>query len=254
MSSPSSKSDERSDFDSSSRRSATPEFTYTKDPRGLTRILVRLIWLQIFAIALTISSDVDVLLLISSGPFELEEAHASEAWQMWTSAGYLITSLAATIVLLMWVYRANLNCRGFGAEDLRFTPGWAAACFVIPIVSLWMPYDALREIWKASDNPRYWNRLANPRLVFVWWIISLVVKLIGSAGFQMQQLPVSFENYRATTIVSLVGAFAQIVYSIATLSVVTRIAAMQEELTAETSDDDEDPMNANRTESFDRVV
>ena len=66
-------------------------------------------------------------------------------------------ALGTPILVLMWIYRANYNARQLGAADMRFTPGWAVGWYFVPIGWFWMPYLAMREIWRASVNPSDWG-------------------------------------------------------------------------------------------------
>ena len=39
-----------------------------------------------------------------------------------------------------------------GANNLKYTPKWAVGCFFVPFLNLVMPYQVVREIWKASNG------------------------------------------------------------------------------------------------------
>jgi hypothetical protein len=61
--------------------------------------------------------------------------------------------IATVVIWMVWIHRANSNCRALGAQGMRFTPGWAVGYHFIPFVNLVMPYNAMAEIWRASANP-----------------------------------------------------------------------------------------------------
>ncbi len=61
--------------------------------------------------------------------------------------------IATIILFAMWIYRANFNARQLGAKNMKFTPGWSVGYYFIPFLNLWRPYQAMKEIWKASKNP-----------------------------------------------------------------------------------------------------
>src|SRR6202034_462977 len=65
------------------------------------------------------------------------------------------------VLYCRWLYGAyDLNPR-LGGSPLRFTPSYAVASFFIPILVLWQPFQALRDLYVASDPrplpdpPRY---------------------------------------------------------------------------------------------------
>ena len=72
---------------------------------------------------------------------------------MYTTISSLVQGLVgivATVFTCLWIYRAALNCRLFGARKMSFPPGWAVGWFFIPIANLIMPLLSTQEIWRAS--------------------------------------------------------------------------------------------------------
>jgi len=85
-------------------------------------------------------------------------------------------SIGTIVVFLVWMHQAAKNVRAFGQQGLEFTPGWAVGWWFVPIASLWMPYRAMKEIWKASDpetvgdgSGAAWMARAVPSLLPLWW-------------------------------------------------------------------------------------
>ena len=63
-----------------------------------------------------------------------------------------------------------------GSPGLRFTPGWAVGWYFVPIANLWKPYQAMKEIWRASKNPGNWQAETTSGFLgwwWFWWIISV---------------------------------------------------------------------------------
>ena len=87
--------------------------------------------------------------------------------------GIAIT-LAAAILVLTWIHRANHNARQLGAAGMRYTPGGAVGWYFVPVAWFWKPYQAMKEIWRASANPSDWaGRPVSPVLLW-WWILWIV--------------------------------------------------------------------------------
>ena len=80
--------------------------------------------------------------------------------------------IVTAITFLKWIYRAYKNIQGFGAEGLRFSPGWAMGYYFIPILSLIRPVQVMSEIWRASDDPRNWRQRPGS------WLIASLVDLV----------------------------------------------------------------------------
>jgi lysylphosphatidylglycerol synthetase-like protein (DUF2156 family) len=85
-------------------------------------------------------------------------------------------SLFAMIISLVWMHQAAKNVRAFNLWGLRFTPGWVVGWWFIPFASLWMPFQAMKEVWKASDpdnigaEPSSWaGPGGRPASGSAWW-------------------------------------------------------------------------------------
>jgi hypothetical protein len=59
--------------------------------------------------------------------------------------------ITAAILYCRWLYRAYEDNARLGGSPLRFTPSYAVGTFFIPIVNLWQPYQAIRDLYVASD-------------------------------------------------------------------------------------------------------
>jgi heme/copper-type cytochrome/quinol oxidase subunit 2 len=58
----------------------------------------------------------------------------------------IVIFIATVVVFLMWLYRAHENLTAFGVpkHQLEYSSGWAVGSFFVPIVSLIIPYRAVR--------------------------------------------------------------------------------------------------------------
>lgn len=97
--------------------------------------------------------------------------------------------LFASVLFLVWTHNAALNVRAFGQGGFEFTPGWCVGWWFIPIASLWKPYQALKEIWRASDpeavgteSRQTWQLRETPALFPLWWASYLGSGFIGAIG------------------------------------------------------------------------
>jgi hypothetical protein len=92
----------------------------------------------------------------------------------------LILLLAAGVLFCFFMPRANRNASSFGSF-MNISPGWAAGWFFIPFANLWMPYQAMREIWQGSDPDRAFPRRPRPvsGLIKWWWGMYLAHNIGG---------------------------------------------------------------------------
>lgn len=76
----------------------------------------------------------------------------------------------AGFAFLRWTWLASWNASALSDSPLRYSPGWAVGWYFIPILCFWKPFQAVTEIFKASqpDSPQ---EPEVPAVVQVWWMI-----------------------------------------------------------------------------------
>lgn len=104
-------------------------YQFTKDPATLTLCLQVMLCASLAATTYSLLCDFLQLDLTMTDNPTLEIAEANDSRQALAGLGVLGTFVATAITFVMWVYRANVNCRGFGASGMEFTPGWAAGWY-----------------------------------------------------------------------------------------------------------------------------
>ena len=82
----------------------------------------------------------------------------------------VLSYVAAAIAIPMWCHRVYRNLPALGAQSLRFSPGWAAGAWFVPVLWMWRPYEVLREVWQHS-RPREesWTLL---KIYWAAWLIA----------------------------------------------------------------------------------
>ncbi len=142
-----------------------------------------LLWVSIVCTAVSLWSgllEVELLQQIRSGvPVSEAEANISDAREGAIGAISTILILGTRILFLRWTYLTNQNAWALGAVGMENSPGWAVGWYFVPIATLWKPYQALRETFKAS-HPDYtddWALAPRPRILPVWWSILIVSSL-----------------------------------------------------------------------------
>jgi hypothetical protein len=111
-------------------------------------------------------------------------------------------SIATWVLFLVWTNLAAKNVRAFGQQGLEYTPGWCVGWWFIPIASLWKPFTAMREIWKASDPEtvganasRSWMSSVVPATLPAWWGVYI---LNGFVAMGITIASLDFSGSKAT--------------------------------------------------------
>lgn len=105
----------------------------------------------------------------------------------WQLAAQSLSYGIAGIAVLTWIYRAGKRAHASGARHLTASPAMGVVWYFVPIANLFMPYMALRDIWKASIDPTDWEAVATPALVKLWWATWISGNIIGLSVLRIGQ-------------------------------------------------------------------
>lgn len=96
----------------------------------------------------------------------------------------LLFLIGTAVAWCIWQHRAHSNLLSLGSQGLRFTPGWAVGYWFIPFINLVRPYEAMRELWQASDPGATlgWRSGQVTPVIGWWWGAFVLSGLVGRVG------------------------------------------------------------------------
>jgi hypothetical protein len=147
---------------------------------ALTRVLVALLLTAMAVSGLAVVSSGIQLDVLAGAPSILDARSGLYRENSIGALGLVLT--AATLpVFGVWILRAHRNLPGLGARGLDASPGWALGWFFVPFANLWMPYRAMRTLWRASHDAARWQLQAVPWWVTLWWVAWLARQVLGTS-------------------------------------------------------------------------
>ncbi len=163
------------------------------------------------------------------------EEIADEAWSANASRQQLIGMvqfalfLLTAIIFLMWIYRANVNARALGARDMTFKPGWSVGWFFVPILSLYKPFYAVQEIWKASiPGSQAWQSRRAGGVVGAWWTFWILTFAAGRVSGTLSSQAEQINEFLVASWATLAADGVSIPAALLALLVVRGIHGLQE--------------------------
>jgi hypothetical protein len=168
-----------------------------KDPRPMTLAVTVVLGIDIVYAVLGIA-------IIASGLHVNHSAPAAERFAtgliLLLFALLWLVFLAGNIVTVFWILRVSKNAHVLRRRPLANSPIFAALWwYIIPVMSLFKPWESLVEIWDASAADR--ERARNRRyIVGLWWGLLLMA---GAAGYIA-----AFSGIRLISIISFVLSLA----------------------------------------------
>lgn len=139
----------------------------------------------------------------------------------------MVLFIATAVVMFKWIYRSNHNARQLGAQGMRFTPGWAVGWFFVPVLQLWKPFQVVKEVFQASQNPADPKAVGTGRLLPFWWGVLVLDKFVGGAAHYWLDVPRTWETTQFNDLV--LGGFqvTEVVFAATTLVLVSRVYRAQ---------------------------
>lgn len=101
-----------------------------------------------------------------------------------------LTTLAAAVVVIIWMFRLAANLRALGRHT-TWGPGWAIGGWFLPPMLYIIPLLMFGELWKASSPQTAWRDERMSPLVPTWFALYSVVPLVVSSvqgGFGISDL------------------------------------------------------------------
>jgi hypothetical protein len=163
----------------------------------------------------------------TSQELAVADGEASDRRQGFIGILYMAVFIVSGFLILRWIYRVNYNARQLGAENMEFTPGWSIGYYFIPILTLWKPYQAMNEIWKASKSPLDWSTQSTSILLPIWWTIWLISSALGQAIFRLSMRAEELPELINLNLITQTSNFLDIPLALVLLVIVNNIYKMQ---------------------------
>lgn len=112
----------------------------------------------------------------------------------------------AGLIYFFWIYRAASNVRAINPQSTKMSPGWMIGWTFVPIWQAWKPYQALKQLYRATMNPHDPASVTETPGFRLWWgafYLAILFFLLGA----IMVLPgnFSFPNAIAGTILRAIG-------------------------------------------------
>lgn len=201
--------------------------TFRFDNRLISNILCVLLGLDVILCPLQIVSGLMQLSMISS-EFDQAAALSNDIREGILGLAAIGLYVVTVIFFSIWIVRAHHNVRGFGANGMTISPGWAVGYFFIPFINLVRPYIAMSELWRASKRPNRWSSLKSG-IVPYWWGLWIVSNILGNIVGRMHLRANDLQSLSQATEVDILHSSIETVLAIVALCMVWRIQKMQED-------------------------
>ncbi len=196
------------------------------EQRAKTAIL--LIWIALaFEVISLISAYFQYDLLDSAAngaEITQETASANDTREQIIGILSLIVSLVSGITFIQWFRRAYFNLH-LKVEHLAHSEGWAAGCWFVPILSLYRPYQIMKELYSETKDLLVKKDLSfketfSQASLGIWWTLWISNNIIGQFIFRYSMRAETIHELTVSTIASMIGNIIGIPLAIITIKVI----------------------------------
>ncbi|MFF2141575.1 DUF4328 domain-containing protein [Kitasatospora sp. NPDC058190] len=137
----------------------------------------------------------------------------------------LAVMVAAGLVFMVWLWRARINAeRLAGRGSQRRARAWVVAGWTVPVANLWVPYQVVSDVWRASSP----GRKASRGLISVWWAAWVLGGVISRAYlYLVEKDRLTEDDLRQAAVLSTVTLVADLVAGAVIIHVLNRISSWQ---------------------------
>ncbi|MBK7312026.1 MAG: DUF4328 domain-containing protein [Sphingobacteriaceae bacterium] len=177
-----------------------------------------------------------------------ESASANDLREMAIGIIYTIAFITSAVTFISWFRRAYFNLH-LKVSGLSHSEGWAAGCWFVPIISLFRPYQIMKELYVQTKGLIIKNGLApygnfNTQNLGWWWALWIINNFLGQFIFRYSRNAESIDQLTVLTIASMLNNIVGVPLALITIKVIKDYSKM-EELLPEIKD--EDGTNGNST-------
>lgn len=160
-----------------------------------------------------------------------EELDANDTREMVVALIQTAVYITSVFFFLYWFRRAYANIKRAG-EKIERDDSWAVWSFIVPIISLFWPYQIMKEVWVKTQKiiKRFDTSFEadyNTAPILFWWILFLASNVVGRYILRNSFQEDSIESLTSLTKAHLISDSIQIIEALMVLFLVSRISKME---------------------------
>ena len=133
-------------------------------------------------------------------------------------------NIVLIIIFAIWINRSCKNAWLLDPPRMKTTPGWAVGYYFIPILLLWKPYGAMKEIRSASYGKDHSLKAVLP----LWWTFWLITMFLGNITFRLYSDASDVDSYLMASKLDLIATPLNVILDYLAIALVTGITLAQQ--------------------------
>ncbi len=189
---------------------------------------ITLIWIVLALEIISLISgyfQYDLLQTVAKGgEISNETATANDTREQLIGVIYMIVYIISAVTFIKWFRRAYFNLHQ-RVNHLSQTEGWAAGSWFVPIVSLYRPYQIMKELYQETKELLVKNGLGvnenfTTNSLGWWWTLWIINNFIGQFVTRYSLKAESIDELTTSTIASMFSNIIGIPLALITVKVI----------------------------------
>ena len=208
-----------------------------RDNTARAKQIISIFWIMFGIIIISIVSQAWRYSLLNGaspdiGNLDMEMINMSDLLIVVITLAYWAIFILAIVFFIMWFRRAYYNLHQLSWHNARYTEGWAAGSWFVPIINLWWPYQIMVDIWRGTQNALR-ERLGEPQSLSIigwWWAFYLMQRFAGNYASIMGSKANDIESLLNATQVKIFSDLVTIPAILLAIRIVQRTNHFEREL------------------------
>lgn len=137
---------------------------------------------------------------------------------------YVAVFLAVVICFCRWKHRTYSNLPALDSPAPRYSPNWAVGSYFVPILNLFRPFRAMKDIWNGTLRRDLETSVPT---INYWWIAWMASAVIENASARLELRAETVAQVQAARGISVVSDMADVIAAILLIKVVSAITTAQ---------------------------
>lgn len=189
---------------------------------------ITLIWIVLALDIISLISgyfQYDLLKTVANGgEISTETATANDTREQIIGIIYLIAYITSAETFIQWFRRAYFNLH-LKIKYLNHTEGWAAGSWFVPIISLYRPYQIMKELYQETKELLTkkgiaFNQSFSTSALGWWWTIWIISNIIGQFVFRYSLKAETIDELTVSTIASMISNIVGVPLALIAIKVV----------------------------------
>lgn len=172
---------------------------------------------------------------------DMHKLEISDLFQNILSISALVINLLTIIYFIRWFRRAYYNLHQLSGANPSYTEGWAAGSWFVPILSLFRPFQIMREIWDGTQRmiTHRLSVLHSNSFIGIWWGLYLVMSIYNNIVTRISWNAKELGEVTTATQLQLIGEVISWPAAIVTMVLISRTQLLEIELWNESQEPSE---------------